>query len=82
MPEEVIAKFQLKSAKTDNSEDKEHPILYELIMEPVYNGSPENKEFFKWTPGGEIRLGTINEKAAELFLSGAKEFYVIFRKAN
>jgi|WetSurMetagenome_2_1015567.scaffolds.fasta_scaffold47902_4 hypothetical protein len=82
MDEEVLAKFKLVKAQTDDNPNPEHPIVYNLELSAVTDGSPENKEFFKWTPGGQIFLGTMNEKAAALFLSGAKEFYVIFRKAS
>lgn len=83
---EVIAKFRLVYARTDNSQNKDHPILYDLEFVPVCDSSPENKEFFKYTPGGRINLYTLNEKATEFFLKttdaiGKAEFYVIFRKA-
>ena len=60
--------------------------MYDLEFTPVYENSPENAEFFKYTPWGRINLGTLNEKAAEFFLKqndaiGKAEFYVIFRKA-
>ena len=44
---------------------------------PVYGDSPENKEFFKYTPSGSIELGTIRE---HLFEAG-KEYYVDFTPA-
>lgn len=47
---------------------------------PVTSGSPENAEFFKWTPSGSIDMGTINEAAAEQFKPG-QEFYVDFTPA-
>lgn len=89
MSEEVIAKFRLYCVQTTDSKDKEHPILYTLTFSPVYDGSPENKEFFKWTPSGSIYLGTLNEKAAAFFIPAndeinkltTQEFYVTFRKA-
>lgn len=52
----------------------------EIILSPVTASNPENSEFFKWTPFGEIRMGTINEKAAEQFRVG-EEFYVDFTSA-
>jgi len=33
-------------------------------MEPVASGSEENKKFFKYTPYGSFKFGTINEDAA------------------
>jgi hypothetical protein len=84
---EVIAKFRLTYVRTDDSKDKEHPIIYDLELTPVYGDTPENKEFFALTPWGRINLGTINEKASAFFLDskdavGKAEFYVIFRKAK
>jgi hypothetical protein len=52
-----------------------------ITLSPVYSGSDENKEFWKWTPGGSIQFYTINEKAAEQFELG-KEYYVDFSKAE
>jgi hypothetical protein len=52
-----------------------------VILRPVVSGSPENQEFYKWTPAGEIRLETINPNALEEFQQGA-EYYVDFTKAG
>lgn len=50
-----------------------------VLLHPVSDGSPENKEFFKWTPSGQIQLGVMNPAASEPFTPG-KEFYVDFTK--
>jgi hypothetical protein len=55
--------------------------LVTIKMVPVINGSEENKEFFKYTPSGEMRIGTLNQKAAEYFELG-KEYYVDFTKSE
>lgn len=47
---------------------------------PVYSGSEENKEFFKATPGGEIRLFVVNAAAMEQFELG-QEYYIDFTPA-
>ena len=52
-----------------------------VTLAPVIEGSAENKEFYRWTPGGEIRLDTINDAAAAQFEPGA-EFYVDFTPAG
>lgn len=52
-----------------------------IKMQPVVGGNPENDSFFKWTPYGEIRMGTINPDAASQFEVG-KEYYIDFTKAN
>lgn len=50
-------------------------------LQAVSDGSEENKEFFKWTPAGNINLSTINEAAgAEFNLNDS--FYVDFIKAE
>lgn len=49
-------------------------------LHPVTSGSPENAEFFKWSPSGTIELGTLNPAAAAHFVPGL-EFYVDFTVA-
>lgn len=51
-----------------------------VALEPVYTGSDENREFFRWTPGGSILLSTVNQTALDQFRPG-DEFYVDFTKA-
>jgi hypothetical protein len=46
-----------------------------IYMQPVYDGSKENKEFFKYTPGGEISLNVVNPEAAKQIEQG-KEYYI------
>lgn len=48
---------------------------------PVTGGSPENEQFFKWTPAGQIQIGTINKAAAAQFEVG-KQYYVDFSPAE
>ena len=43
----------------------------------VTAGNPENEKFFKWTPAGEIKMGTVNSEALKEFVPG-KEYYVDF----
>ena len=43
---------------------------FQIFMSPVINGSPENEEFYKYTPGGQLSLGTVNPKAAEQIVEG------------
>jgi hypothetical protein len=42
---------------------------------PVKTGSEENDQFFKSSPGGELKLYITNLPAAEIFKPG-KSFYV------
>ena len=46
-----------------------------VSLSPVIGGSPENDEFFRFTPSGRLVLSTINAVAFRQFELG-KEFYV------
>lgn len=52
-------------------------------LSPVVSGSEENKEFFSYTPGGEISL-FLGDKATSAFASfeQGKEYYVDFTPAD
>lgn len=76
----VRAKFKIdKIERVKNGAGEEE--LTTVQMSPVYGDSPENKQFFKWTPSGSITLGTINPAAARQFVEG-KEYYVDFTPAG
>lgn len=51
-----------------------------IDLNAVGCGSPENVEFFKWTPNANISLQTVNEAASKQFVVG-KEYYVDFTPA-
>jgi hypothetical protein len=53
----------------------------QLSFAPVYSGSEENKEFFKYTPGGDFSIYTVNLDVASHFEMG-KEYYVDFSPAS
>lgn len=53
----------------------------QVSLSAVSDGSEENKEFFKWTPCGQIQIGTINEGALAQFEVG-KSYYVDFTQAD
>lgn len=55
--------------------------LARVEMEPVFSGSKENEEFFKYTPCGRLEVGTINAEAAKQFEVG-KEYYIDISPAN
>ena len=71
----------------DGKPDYSKPIkteLHTVKLSPVYgNGDPnhENTKFWKASPSGELRLGTVNPDAAKVFELG-KEFYVDFTPAD
>lgn len=52
----------------------------EIELQAVGGGSEENKQFFQYTPSGNIKLGVLNEAAAAQFSIG-QEFYVDFTPA-
>ncbi|MDP3625003.1 MAG: hypothetical protein Q8S12_00285 [Hydrogenophaga sp.] len=67
----VRAKFKVASVTEQEGG------LKTATLHPVTSGSPENEQFFKWTPSGQIQLGTINPASAEHFVPG-RQFYVDF----
>lgn len=71
----VRAKFQVQSITEQQGG------LKTVQLHPVTSGSPENAEFFKWTPSGSIQLGVLNPAAAEQFKPG-DVFYVDFTPAS
>jgi len=52
-----------------------------IKLNVVTSGSEENKEFFKWTPYGQLEMGTVNDEAANKFEVG-KEYFIDFSPAN
>lgn len=52
-----------------------------VTLQPVVSGSKENEEFFKYTPFGEIKIGTVNPVAAAQFKPGGS-FFVDFTPAE
>ncbi len=58
------------SSKTNNDNQS-----FDIRLEAVISGSPENDNFFKWTPSGSLIMQTINTDAAKQFEVGA-EYYI------
>lgn len=46
-----------------------------INLVPVTSGSPENEKFFRYTPGGEVKLSVVDRKTADAFVPG-KEYFV------
>jgi hypothetical protein len=67
----VRAKFKC-THKEPNPRDKDE---FLLTFDPVTGGSPENDQFFKYTPSGQLRLGTVNRAAADQLHVGL-EYYL------
>ncbi len=68
-------------AKFVVSENKVVGDTANINLMPVYSGSEENKEFYKYTPAGNISLSVVNPKAAEQFIVG-QEYYIDFTPAD
>lgn len=67
----VRAKFRCDYVESPTSDG------YKIVLRPVVSGSVENESFYRYTPWGEITLGTVNPGAASYFEAG-KEYYVDF----
>jgi hypothetical protein len=76
----VRAKFKVMTV-TDTYDAERNQRVAQVSLMPVMSGSAENEAFYRWTPGGNITLGTINEAAAKEFIPG-REFYVDFTPAD
>lgn len=63
----VRAKFRCEGSRPANGG-------FEIIMRPVTDGSPENEEFYKWTPAGQLVLTTVNERVASELVQGQEYF--------
>lgn len=73
----VRAKFKVQSYETSLDRGEE---LRTIKLTAVYDGSPENKQFFRWTPNGSINIGVLNQSAWKQFELGG-EYYVDFLSA-
>ncbi len=71
----VRAKFTVDSVLATASNG------HTVTLSPVTTGSEENKQFYKWTPGGTIVLSTVNQDAAAQFIPG-KQYYIDFTLAE
>lgn len=72
----VIAKFTVT-----NIQPSTHiPEGFSITLMPVVQGSPENEEFYKSTPAGQITLETVNKEAVDKFELHSS-YYVHFTKA-
>lgn len=79
-PARVRAKFVCNSYETalQHGQHGKSPTECRTVkLSAVYDGSEENKRFFRFTPSGSISLGTLNPEAWKVFDLGG-EFYVDF----
>ncbi len=73
----IRAKFKCTSAQRSVTEGQASS---QVRLEAVMDGSPENKQFFEYTPGGSVDLAILNPDAAEQFKEG-REYFVDFSEA-
>lgn len=74
----VRAKFCVNSYETSLQQGVE---LRSIKLAAVYQGSEENKQFFRYTPNGQIQIGLLNPDTWAQFPLGA-EVYVDFSLAG
>lgn len=77
----VRAKFKVHSVVQNIGYSAANPVNYTVKLIPVCDGSEENKRFYAMTPGGDITLTTISEKAGSIFRAG-QEYYIDFTPAS
>lgn len=70
----VRAKMVCQANKTTGESPHDQS---EVTLSPVVSGSEENELFYKYTPGGYVKLQVVNPSAAVYFEEG-KEYYVDF----
>lgn len=71
----VRAKFKC-TGKSPNGEEGD-----QIQLSAVTSGNKENEQFFRWTPFGELTMGTVNPAASAQFEVG-KEYYLDFTPAE
>lgn len=76
----VRAKFSCKKIEPPFGYGEDEKGRFEILLTPVLSGSPENRDFYRWTPSGEIRLGVVTSKTANAFEVG-RDYYVDFTPA-
>ena len=63
----VVCKFEVvKKIETFTVTGNE----FQVDLSAVTDGSEENKEFFKYTPNGKLKLGLLEPKQAAAFVVG------------
>lgn len=78
----VRAKFRVSSYETCLQGSGTDVVECRTVkMQAVYDGSEENKKFFKYTPNGQITIGLLNPEAWKQFQLGG-EYYVDFTDAK
>ncbi len=81
---QVQALFKVSRIETRESGDRENPLCYDIELTAVCDGSEANKQFWKYTPAGNMKLSTINAAAAEIFINaiGKKGMLLTFTQTE
>lgn len=77
-------KGKIDESKAWTPENVETKEMRTMIFQPVYGNSDpnhENTKFWKSSPSGELRLGTVNKEVWPQFELG-KEYYLDFTEAG
>jgi hypothetical protein len=77
----IRAKFVVQSVSYRQHWQDKSKRIGTVELSPVTSGSDENKAFYAATPGGIIKLETVNDAAIEALPLG-KEFYIDFTPAG
>lgn len=73
----IVAKFRV-AAITDYRNGYGY---HEIVLDAVTNGSPENEQFWKSTPNGQIKIGVNNPETVKAF-EDMNECYVTFERVD
>lgn len=66
----LVCKFHVNTVKAVRNQGKDGWHSEEIIANAVHGDSPENKEWSKWTPSGQLTLQITNEAAFGRLLPG------------
>ena len=81
----IRAKFKCVSTTSRPAEPslrltEKTEFVHDVYFDAVTNNSPENAEFWKWTPSGRIIFSSLKGSAGLRFVPG-KSYYVDFIEA-
>lgn len=68
----ILCKFLCNSTEEHANNGAECDKTYSAEFYPVHSGSPENEEFFRYTPSGTLRLDGLKSQPFE----AGQEYYV------
>lgn len=75
---QTLCKFRCTSVETVETNDRSEPLAHSAKFVAVSaDGSPENKQFFKYTPTGNLQVGTTRVK-----FEAGREYYLLLSEEN